>query len=269
MHTIITKRIDGFDIVTGFGERSIEPIETKKIVAKEIKKTDEYKVVEGKQDQMKATLKLAAESGKKSKDAKNQAEKESHYAEKMVRLEQARGYENEIKTMLPALKIKQKSLIVSLAVYFEPKAGEIAKTEAQVMSLWATIESIDGTDSLVSESGEIVEDNRGVIYCISGATVWTIEKIKVLGMSVPTGAILYDDLDAIQKKAVDLQIEINEASTLSAAEKILAKESADATALREAESLRSRLEIQGALDALEQSQVFYQARQAELDLIFG
>jgi hypothetical protein len=268
MHTVITKRIDGFDIVTGFGERSIEPIETKKLVANEIKKTDEYKAVEGKQDQMKAALKLAAESGKKSKDAKNQAEKESHYAEKMVRLEQARGYENEIKAMLPSLKSKQKSLIVGLAVYFEPKAGEIVKTEAEISTLRDLLDGLNGI-GYVTESGEVIEDNKGVVYCIAGATAWTIEKIKVLGVSVPSGAILYDDLDSTQKKAVDLQIEINEASNLGAAEKILAKESADATALREAESLRSRLEIQGASDALEQSQAFYQARQAELDLIFG
>ncbi len=268
MHTVITRRIDGFDIITGFGERSIEPVKTKKLVAKEIKKTDEFKAVESKQDQMKAALKLAADSGKKSKEAKNKAEKESHYAEKMVRLQQARGYENEIKAMLPDLKKKQKSLTLELAVYFEPKAGEIVKTEAQMMSIRASVDRLNG-NGYVTESGEIVEDNRGVVYCKLSGSKWTVRKIGVLGVSVPSGDILYDNLDADQKKAVDLQLEIDSAASLSAAEKIIAKENADAVALRDAESLRSRLEIQGVDTALEDSQAFYQARQSELDLIYG
>ena len=269
MQTVITKRIDGFDIITGFGERSIEPFETKKLVSQAIKETDEYKAVEEKQDQMKAALKLASEAGKKSKEALNNAKKESHYAEKMVRLQQARGYENEIKEMLPGLKAKQRELTISEAVYFEPKSGEIAKTDAEIEALKEVIVSASESGSvLVAESGEIINDNRGVIYCVDGDK-WTIEKIRYLGISVPQGAILYHDLDPDQKNSVDLQIEINGVVGLNAEERILRKEMADAAALREAESLRSRLEIQGVETALEDSQEFYQARQGELDVIFG
>lgn len=262
--TVITTKIDGIDIVTGCGSLSIDPMATRPVVSAEIQNTDEFKAVKAAQDKRNAALKMAGGATQLSKKAKNKADKEKHWGERLNYLAQAEGHENQIKGALPDLKAKEKELRGSLAVYFEPKAGEVAVVDATVDSLKAKM-----ADGLVSIDGDIIPDNRGVIYATEKAGKWSVVKIETLSVSIPKGAVIYADLDDVQRKAVDLQIEIDLAGGLSAADKLTAKAMAGERALSEAAGLRSRLEISGADDPLVESQESYNARLAELDLIYG
>ena len=56
MKTVVTKKIDGFDIVVGFSTVSIEPVETNKIVSAEIVKTPEFAACADKKDKIGAIM---------------------------------------------------------------------------------------------------------------------------------------------------------------------------------------------------------------------
>ena len=135
MKTVITKKIDGLEIITGFSELSIEPVETKKVVAVEIKKTVEYLAVAEKQNKMSAAHKAAGAAAIKSEKAKSQDDKKSLHNEFTMFNQQAKSYENEVRDLLPALKKKEKELRREFAVYFEPRSGEHAKAEAEIDAL--------------------------------------------------------------------------------------------------------------------------------------
>lgn len=265
MQTVITKKIDGIDIVSGFGKLSIDPMATRPVVTAEIQKTDEFKAVKSAQDKRNAALKMAGGAAQLSKKAKNKDDKQKHWDERLNYLEQANGHENEIKGFLPELKKRERELRQSQAVYFEPKAGEILKTDSEISNLK---EKMVGS-VLVSLDGDIIPDNRGITHCTKKAGKWAVVEILTLNVSVPTGAVIYADLDEAGRKEVDLQVEIDVASKLSAADKVAGKAAAVEVALSNAASLRSRLEISGSADPLTESQEFYSGRLAEIDLIYG
>lgn len=264
--TLITRKLDGFDIITGFGSLSIDPMATRPVVASEIKNTDEFKAVKSAQDKRNAACILANTAGKKSKELLKTKPKdaEKFYRDRCNYLEMVKGHENEIKGALPACKAKEKELRGSMAVYFEPKAGEVAVDDSVVAELKGKM-----ADGLVDINGNIIPDNRGVVYATKRAGKWSVVKIETLNVSVPKNATIYADLDDMQRKAVDLQIEIDSAAGLNDAEKIMAKAAAGEASLSEAAGLRSRLEISGADDPLAESQEWYNSRLAELDLIYG
>ena len=269
MKTVITKKVDGFDIVVGFSELSIEPVETNKIVSAEIVNTPEFKACAEKKDKINASRRLAQESVDKCKAAKKgSAEEKKHYADFLVFNEQANGYEKELLPLNENLKNKIAALKKSNAVYFEPKAGEIVKSEAEILVLKGLLKTTEGR-ALVDIDGNIVPDKRGTVYCQNNDGKWSVTQIVALGNSVPEGAIIYTDLDTEQKKAVDLQIEINQAANLSAVERLAMKGAEEEKALANAANLRSRLEIKGDADSLIKSQDFYNARLQEIGLIYG
>jgi hypothetical protein len=268
MKTVITRKINGLEIVTGFSELSIEPIETRKIVADEIKKTAEYLAAAEKQNKMSAAYRAAGAAAIKSKATKAQGDKIKHHNEFTMFNAQAKGYENEVKELLPALKKKETELRRTHAVYFEPTARETIKTEAEISNLTDIIASLKGK-GYVDLSGNVIEDNRGVVYCKKLSTQWKISRILTLGVKVPKTGILYDDLTAEDKKAVDLQIEIDAAAKLTTAEKLAGKVQAENRAVNDALAMRQKLEIQSVETALEDSRAWFAERMAEVNLIFG
>lgn len=265
MQTVITKKIDGLDIVTGFGKLSIDPMATRPVVASEIQKTDEFKAVKAAQDKRNAAMNMAGGAAKLSKKAKNKDDKQKHWDDRLNYLEQANGHENEIKGHLPSLKIKERELRESQAVYFEPKENEVIVDSDVVDDLKSKIAG----GNLVGLDGVIIPDNRGVVHCTEKSGKWSVVAINVINVEIPNGAIIYGDLDVDQIKAIDLQIEIDVASKLSDAGRVAGKLNAVEVALSNAAGLRSRLEISGAVDPLAESQEFYNGRLAEIDLIFG
>jgi hypothetical protein len=270
--TIITQEIDGIDVIKGFGKLAIEPIETRKVAAVAIQDTDEFKAVKEKQDARNESARKAGEEHAKMKAAKNKTDKDKAWRACETHRNMVSAFESEIKELLPALKKKEQQVRAENAVYFHPKRGEIAKTDAEIQALRDVLESVQGS-GFVDIDGNILEDNRGSVVCTQvGAGPeqgWSINHITTIGVKIPANGILYGDLTADQKKEVDLQIEINQAVGMSDAEKAMAKESEIDKAANEATVMRSKLEIQGASDALEQSQAWYNDRVAELDLIYG
>ena len=122
---------------------------------------------------------------------------------------------------------------------------------------------------MVDIDGKVIEDNRGSTHFQKLSGGWKIIEILALGVKIPTSSFSYADLDDDQKKEIDLQIEKNAIGNMLPSEKIKARQNAEKIALHNAAGLRSRLEIQGATDALEQSQEFYVSRMDEIANIYG
>lgn len=270
MKTIVTRKIDGIEIVVGFSELSIEPVETKKIVAVEIKKTAEYLAAAEKQNEMSAAHKAAGSAIIESNKSKVKSEKENLHREFTMFNQQAKGYENELRGLLPALKKKEIELRRIHAVYFEPKAGEYIKTGDEISALIDVISGLNG-DGYVDLSGNVVEDNRGVVYYQKKSGKCIVTQINTIGVGVPKSGILYADLIAEDKKNVDLQIEINAAAKLSPAAKLSGSVQTENLAINEASAMRSQLEIKGETseNALQESQLWYTERLEEINLIFN
>lgn len=262
--TVITRKIDGLDIVIGFGELSIDPMATRPVVVAEIQNTDEFKAVKSAQDKRNAAVRMAGGAAQLSKKAKNKADKQKHWDNRLNYLEQATGHENEIKGLLPGLKQKQRELRQSQAIYFDPKAGEVVVGSDTATNLRGKM-----ADGLVGLDGKMIPDCRGVVHCTKKAGKWSVAEIVTLNVSVPNGAVVYADLDDVQRGEVDLQIEINVAAVLSSADRVKAHGVAEGVALNSAAALRSKLEIKGGGDPLAESQEWYGGRLAELDLIYG
>ena len=274
MQTIITQEIDGIDVIRGFGKLAIDPVETRKVAAVAIQDTDEFKAVKEKQDARDESARKSGEEHTKMKAAKNKTDKDKAWRACETHRNMVTGFEAEIKELLPALKKKDQQVRKENAVYFEPKRGEIAKTDAEIQALKDVLDSVQGA-GYVDINGNILEDNRGSVVCTQvGAGQeqgWSINQITTIGVKIPANGILYGDLDADQKKEVDLQIEINQAAGMSDAEKALAKSGADSQAIKDAGNLDRSLQIQGetADSSLAQSQAWLVDRRAELDLIYG
>jgi hypothetical protein len=268
--TVITQEVDGIEVIRGFGKLAIDPIETRKVAAIAIQLTTEYKSVAESQGARNESARKAGEEHTKMKSAKNPQDKNKAWRAAETHRNMAISFEGEIKERLPELKKKEKEIRLSQAVYFEPKLGEHAKSDAEIQALRGLIESVKGP-GYVDLDGNILEDNRGVIYCMNDASGWKIERIQTIGVKVPASAVLYSALDEFDKKDVDLQIEINLAAGMSAAEKITAKAAATERALANSESYHTRLKIAGDTeeDAMPKSQAYFQSRIDELVLIYG
>ncbi len=266
--TVITQSIDGIEVVKGFGKLAIDPFATKEVVAVSIQSTDEFKAVKEKQDARNEAAHKASQEHTKMKVAKNKSDKDKAWRACETHRNMAASFESEIKERLPALKKKRQNLMIEQAVYFEPKAGEYMKTDVEISTLSDVLASVQGS-GFVDLDGNVLEDNRGAVYCVLKSGKWSITKIVTIGVKIPSSGILYGDLDADKKKAVDFQVETNAAAVMSAGEKAQAKQAAESKALLDAERLKGQLDIQSAPDALEQSQAWYESRMTELDLIYG
>ena len=269
--TIITKHIDGIEVIRGFGKLSIDPHETKIVAAVAIQSTDEFIAVKEKQDARDESARLAADENEKlktAKKAKNKSDEDKYWKSREAYRNIAVSQEQEIKELLPALAKKRQEVMQSEAVYFEPKLGEYAKSDAEISDLRDVLASVQGS-GFVDLSGNVLEDNRGAVHCILKSGKWTIVKIMTVGIKVPGTAVLYGDLDDSQRSEVDLQIETNHAAGMSVGQKSQARAAAEAKALDDSVLMRLQLESQSVSDALEQSQDWYNSRMAEIAEIYG
>lgn len=267
MKTVVTKNIDGHKIIVGFGTLAMDPEATRKIVKAEITKTYEFMSVVEKKSQYRSMVGLADECVKKSKNTRNAAEKEKFHRDKSGFLERANGHMEELRELATPLKEKEKSLLTEHAVYFEPKPGEYRKTAARIGALRALVADNKGT-ALVDVDGKLIDDNRGITYFQKISSGWKVVEVFALGVRIPKSSLLYADLDEGQRKEVDLQIEKNAVGKMRQPEKIQSRQNAEKVAEHNAAGLRSRLEIKGETDALEQAKKFYSSRMDEIAAIY-
>ena len=264
MKTILFETIDGHDIVTGSSVPTVDGVETNKVVMGYtddsgerqpgmIESTSEYQAVQAKKAEFQAAAQDRAAAVKARDKGKFKAAIE---AMKMVQYDAI--------PLAKALNDKIMELRRDKAVYFEPKLGEAITPAAAVDGLIQAIKNKpDGV--FITRDGNQVPENRGRVYFRQVAGKWQRTRITRLGDTVPSDAVLIEDLTPEQRDEVDR----DHVATLPAETRMLYKEKAVRMALKSATDMRSQLEIQGDPDALQKSKDAYDAEVAKIVALYG
>ena len=259
MKTIITKKIDGYNIIVSFGDLLIEPVETRKkvdglmkgqqVVKDCVNKGKELSNIWTTRNDYIRVAKAAFKSGdsKKHADAMYQIE---------LRDEQIKALNKELVELKKKVEEKRQEIWKENLIYFDPKPSEIMIDEDKYLELGKVIMNAkEERGNLVDIDGKEIIDNRGVKYIKEGKIV----EIKELGKK-PEGPLLKDvtpeEFERIRYRYTSLEdIEAEKQTKLN-------------SLISEAANMRSRFEIQGDSDALKKAQDWYKLESQKVDDLY-
>lgn len=273
--TILTEKLPdsqgGFTIVKGFDRPVIEPHETRKKVMIGIKTTDEWTAFENKRNEIHAEKRLAAQAFVNSKNAGkagNRAECESFHVEFNTRTNNALRLDGEMPPIKRAKDEKIKALTKSLAVYFEPRAGEKIIEPTEAFTLSEKVKTLTKNQVLLRD-GTIKSDFVGVEYWKKAIDEkWSKNIISVVGKNIPSGGKLQKDLTGDEQIEISGQLNLERISKLSVANKDAEKLQVIDGLAGQAATMRSKLEIQNDSAALTKSQDWYNLELIKLDEVY-
>lgn len=237
MRTIITKNINGYDIVTGIDRPVIDPIATMKKVQNDLNVLPELTAFKDKLIEW-------------QKERQDSERKEILLA--------------ELKQLKSELKQKRKEVIKNKAVYFEPKTGEeiIAKDDPIIKKF----RELKKNKALTKE-GDSIPDLRGKEYWIRKDGKWVAEKIESIATELPELAKV--KLNKTELKEYADQQEVDRINALSAEDKMAEKESVLDGLLNQAAIKKSRLELKEIPDALAKAKQWHENKKSEIELKYA
>lgn len=257
MKTVITEKIDGYDIIKGFGDPQIEPVETRKKVEEKMKVQPELKEVERKAEEMKRLWKLRHESKDAAKiayaaeDIKNHAK---FVYEVEMRDEQIKTLNLELVELLKKLEEKRQEIWKQNLEYFQPKKGEYFISDDEYKQLGKlAMDAKSKRGNLIDKNGNEVIDNRGVKYIKEGKVI----EIKELGKKVDGPLISEVSPEEFQRMRYSY-------TSLEDIEK--EKQGKINSVMSYALQMRGELEIKGDSEALKKSQDLYKAEVEKIEL---
>jgi hypothetical protein len=144
MKTIFYQKMGKLEIILGFGDAVIDPVETNKIVEEKIKKTELHAAISAKKEEYAKASKEFIDAQKTRNQAKYEAAHKT-----MTDLQE------DLKTMAIDYNKAIKDLRRSEAVYFEPKPGEAIIAQDEAKTLTAALTRLPEGDFLCRD-GSIV-----------------------------------------------------------------------------------------------------------------
>lgn len=280
MRTVLFKYIDGYEIITGFDYPVADPVETAKVVEAEIKTTPEWLAVEAEKKVYADAVAMATASRVSVKTRFNamlKADKNLSRDDALAKLDISKEKydwdraivamnlsQEVIKPLAEELEKVRMKLRVEKAVYFEPKAGEVIRTDEEVNALMDAIQR-KADNTLIALDGAVVTDNRGIAYYYKVSDRWTRWLVAKLGHEIPSDAVMSGDETERQAK----EIERDRVAALP--DHIKAEEKADAMAdaMAEATGMKLTLEIEGDKSALKKSQAAYKKAVKGIEELYG
>jgi hypothetical protein len=259
MKTVLTKKIDGYDIIIGFDRPLIDQEATKKAIKGPLTDSEEAQKVKNKSDELSRINQAKIDLSRSARVAYNngQMDKYSNIKKEFdIRERQLEEIGGELRVLLRNMDKKRNELFTEKAVYFEPKAGEDVVSDDEANTLQALFVGLEG--EVVTRAGEKIADHRGARYIKDGQVV----EIKALGV-VPDGP-LYESVSPEELETMRLDAMMAEA-------KVVEADNIKNSLLTQASSMRSGLEIQGddPSVALQKSQDWYNAECAKVDEKYG
>lgn len=255
MKTILTKKIDGYDIIIGFGSPGIEPIETGRKANGLLEKQPEVKACFEKAEELKKLWKARLDSIRIARQAFKKGDKKKH-AEAMynieMRDEQIKVISEEMKELAKKREAKRVELWNENLVYFEPKPGEKIITEDEYLEIGKKLIDATANNCVLSIDGKEIIDCRGVKYIKKGEIV----EIKSLGEKIDGPLVKDVTPEEFQRiKYRYMSIEDIEAE----------KQSKINIVIGGSIQKRNELEILGDVDALKKSQDWYKAEAKKIE----
>jgi hypothetical protein len=231
MKALILQIIDGFEVVIGVSNPTIDPVETENAVNLILSENPDIK-------KTKTLEELYAENAVPAHNIPNQ---------KLV--EDSEG--GEFQAALDRLSGHKEPL----------SSGETADEGDESQS---TSDKPDNHKKLLS-SGAIIDDWRNTEYWVKGQT-WEKQKIETLGETPPADGILEENLTESQRKEMAEEKEIKRISKLTPEKRNTEKQDRLNALKREATLLKSDAEIAGeTFDA----PAWFQEKKAELEAKYG
>lgn len=254
MKTILTKKIDGYEIITGFGDALIDPEGTKKEILPLVAESEESKKLEELTKAMQGIARAREQARAERKEAHRNKDFKRRGSANLLfeqRQEEMEVMAEEYRGLAKAVKKKYDDLYQKKAVYFEPRPGESIAEESELAELQEKFYSL-GKKQLLTINLEVIDDKRGTKYVKDGK-VCAVSKI---GEDVD-GPLLAD--------VTQEEFEAMRMSAMTEAELKAELEQVIETLAAQASTMRSKLEIQGDKDALKKAQGWYKTESAKAE----
>lgn len=255
--TVLYREIDGHKIITGFDSPTVDGVATDRIVFGEsgepglIHKTPEWQSVEAKKAEYAEALKALRTAQQK----KDEAAYKAALSAMSVR-------QDELKPLARVLSDKITVIRLENAVYFEPRKGEVIRDASEVVDLSEAIQG-RAQDTFITLEGDMIENNRGMVYFRKVSGKWQRTHIVKLGDTVPADAVTKPD------ETQQTEIERDRVAMLPADIRMKEKDKAMKGAMAAAATMKSELEIKADPDALTKSQGWYRDEVARIEGLYG
>ena len=288
MFTIITKEIDGLDIVLGVDSEKIDQVATMKNVRPFLENSKEYKAQktrlekirsltnsndslnrQGKTVVQRASLRMGVllmDVKQTDLTAGEMASINKYNKLRIRNTEEVEAITAELPGVEKKLLAKKKELIKTHGIFFNLKneyENRIDDTTAKTVK--AKLKSKNKKQFLTVD-GEIIDDLRGKTFFgkISGA--WEKIEVKLLSDTVDTGIyFLQEDLTEFEVLEMNAQFEIDRITALNPEDKLTEKNSMLESALNQSATMKNKLEITGDAKALIKAQEFYNSEKVLIE----
>ncbi len=255
MKTIIVKKIDGFDIIDGFGQAHIDPEGTKKAIASLELYPEENKNADAKLTEINNLLKnrlALVESAKVHNTNKDMKKLSMVNYEIEQRNEQIKQLREQHISLLTLAAKKSKEIWNENAVYFEPKKGEKRITDDEFYEYYNLLTEAKKDNQVLGVDKKPVADLRGVKYVKDGKLC----QVDKLGENV--GGPLMENVTPEQFEQMRFD-------NLTAEEKTAEYDMLIEGLQSQAAIMKSKLEITGDSKALYKAQEWYSSEVATAD----
>lgn len=162
------------------------------------------------------------------------------------------------------LGVKMDVLLKKYAVYFRPKRGETIISSDEFNRLYSIYSKLT-TNQLLTESGEVIDNYKGVEYWLENSGCWKKFTIEKIGFRPPDGAKYEIQLTNEEKQQIEEQIDRERILKLTKEEKEAEKKQATEIALSKAAMEKVKYEILGNPKAAEMAVKFWNDLKAEID----
>jgi hypothetical protein len=247
MKTLITKKIDGYEIIIGFSNAVIDPMTSKPIVDELMQKTEEFKILKALIDK---ADRFAACGFKKQELALNE-------------LNDFESLKQDINIAEEAYNEKFQQLYKENANYFEPKIGEEIIDDTEYKHLLGLFENLPMVKKLTRD-GQIINDYKGISFFIKIDSRWEYETINLLGEPLPEGAKPMNELTDDDKREITEQRNKEHFNSLSSEEKEAIRTQALESAMERAAIIKARYELEDDPDPLSKAKSWLESERQKI-----
>ena len=258
MKTVITKNIDGIDIIINTGDAGglIDPLETKKIVDVEIQKSEHYKTIQQINTQIKVYRNQAQQAKKNSIGAVIPTEKKKFWDEHIFRSKQADELMPDLKEPTAEMGKEYKLLMVKHAIYFNsiPAEGVSEKIipDEECKNIREKLNEATQKNMLLSRDLKLIKDVRGKVFFKKESDGWKAWQASKIIDNPPSGYV--QELTDDEIKEVSEQRENERIAGLNSQAKTAEKENIISGIVARAGIMKNELEVSGDSGALKKAQ---------------
>lgn len=262
--TVLHAGIDGYEIVAGFGEATIDAVATWAAIQGKVITLDELAQLNG----LKAKIAAQADIANSSRSLANSALKAGNqvgynsYTEQAVAAEASiASMEAEFPLLAAAFEEARTALMAENAEYCLPNpASEQIISDEEYARIKPLFEALGENEQLLLAGGT-VKDFRGEKYWLK-KDAWISVTISALGEAIPKGAVLESQLTDAQSQEISDESEANRISALTAEEKAAELKSVLQATAQSASNQKQVADITGEpFDA----SAWYQAQKIEIE----